>query len=118
MLKNLFSNWILWYDKTDLSICNDNWDQFLIKIHSISSVDNFWRLINNIFPLVEAPIGSNYHFFKEGIEPKWEDTENLGGGKWVLVFPKTKTSEIEKIWEKNSSCFNFRKIHDQRKSIY
>mmetsp|Transcript_25741 Transcript_25741/g.65471 ORF Transcript_25741/g.65471 Transcript_25741/m.65471 type:complete len:177 (-) Transcript_25741:474-1004(-) len=99
MFKNFLSNWVLWYDKTDLNICNDNWDQFLIRIHSINSVDNFWRLFNNIIPLIETPIGSNFHFFREGIEPKWEDTENIGGGKWVLTYPK-KNLEIEKIWEK------------------
>jgi translation initiation factor 4E len=99
MFENLFSKWVLWYDKTDSNICDDNWDQFLVKIYSIDSIENFWRLFNNIFSLADTPIGSNYHFFKEGIEPKWEDKKNLGGGKWVLTYPKT-NFEIDKIWEK------------------
>jgi len=99
MLLTFKSEWTLWYDKTDLNICNDNWDQFLIEIQNIQTFENFWRLFNNAPILSDLPIGSNYHFFKKGIEPKWEDSENIGGGKWVLCVPRTGNLEFEKIWE-------------------
>ncbi|KAI9716634.1 MAG: glucose repression mediator protein [Chrysothrix sp. TS-e1954] len=31
------------------------------------------------------PIVSDYHFFKDGIRPVWEDDENKKGGKWIIL---------------------------------
>jgi translation initiation factor 4E len=36
---------------------------------------------------------SNYHLFKEGIEPMWEDPQNKDGGKFVLTLPKQNRME-------------------------
>ncbi|AFP65328.1 eukaryotic translation initiation factor 4E (nucleomorph) [Chroomonas mesostigmatica CCMP1168] len=100
-MPNLLShNWTFWYDKTDLKICGKNWDQFLIKIYSFNTIENFFRLGNSILSLTNLPSGSNYHFFKTGIEPKWEDPENIEGGRWVFSASKNHRSKIEKIWEK------------------
>jgi translation initiation factor 4E len=91
--------WTLWYDKTDLTVCDDNWDQFLIKIQSINTFEKFWNLFNNTPSIFDLPIGSNFHFFIYGIEPKWEDFQNLNGGKWVISFPRSNSQDLEKIWE-------------------
>lgn len=99
MEMELKTEWTLWYDKTDLNICDNNWDQFLIKIESIFTIDNFWALFNNTPLISDLPSGSNYHFFKTGIEPKWEDLENLDGGRWVLSLSKVNIQDCEKIWE-------------------
>ncbi len=29
-------------------------------------------------------LGSNYHVFKHGVAPTWEDKANEGGGRWIL----------------------------------
>lgn len=29
--------------------------------------------------------GANYHLFKDGIKPLWEDPANKSGGKWVMI---------------------------------
>jgi translation initiation factor 4E len=103
MNNNLSSKWTLWYDKTDLNICDKNWDQYLIKIFSFHTIEDFWKLFNNICPISKIPSGSNYHFFKGDIEPKWEDSRNRLGGKWVLKIFKKNFLIIEKIWEKTLS---------------
>jgi len=41
-------------------------------------------------PITQLPLNSNYHIFKEGVEPMWEDAENINGGKFVLTVPKKK----------------------------
>jgi translation initiation factor 4E len=41
-------------------------------------------MYNNIAKVADIPIGSNYHLFKEGVKPAWEDSENEKGGKWVV----------------------------------
>ena len=49
-----------------------------------SQVEHFWRVFNNIKPPSMLEIGTNYHFFRKGIQPLWEDPANKKGGKWVL----------------------------------
>jgi translation initiation factor 4E len=38
----------------------------------------------------------DFHFFKEGIKPVWEDAANCKGGKWILRLKKGLSS---RIWE-------------------
>jgi translation initiation factor 4E len=45
----------------------------------------------------QLPISCNYHLFREGIEPKWEDKANEGGGKWVHAQPKQQQQQQRKI---------------------
>jgi len=40
----------------------------------------------------------NYHMFKEGIMPAWEDPQNAHGGKWVVELKTTEKTELDTIW--------------------
>jgi len=44
----------------------------------------------------EMPIVWEYHLFKEGIRPIWEDEENRKGGKWVIRLAK---GVADRCWE-------------------
>ena len=33
-------------------------------------------------------MGADFHLFKEGVEPKWEDPSCEHGGKWTVLVPK------------------------------
>jgi translation initiation factor 4E len=59
----------------------------------IMSPEQFWAIFNNILPAKMLAQNSNYHLFKEGIEPMWEDPQNKDGGKFVLSMPKSYRSE-------------------------
>lgn len=43
---------------------------------------------------------SDYHLFKEGIKPEWEDVQNSKGGKWQHAFAKKseQASQINELW--------------------
>lgn len=41
--------------------------------------------------------GANYHLFKDGIKPLWEDPANKNGGKWVMLV-RGQQSLIDSIW--------------------
>jgi translation initiation factor 4E len=45
-------------------------------------------LVNNLVPPSKLLPNANYHFFKEGIEPKWEHPRNEKGGKWQVVWQR------------------------------
>jgi len=81
--------WSLWYDNPGKRTSAASWADHLKMIVSFDTVEDFWRVFNNIKPASELPPGSNYHLFKDPIEPKWEDEANMNGGKWVVQVPKS-----------------------------
>ena len=43
--------------------------------------------------------GTDFHLFKEGIEPKWEDPKCARGGKWTFTAPKTSNrGTLDSYW--------------------
>ena len=42
------------------------------------------------------PSVSDYHIFKKGIRPVWEDDENKRGGKWII---RLKKGVSDRYWE-------------------
>jgi len=66
---------------------------------TFDTVEDFWRLYNNIVPASQLTPGSDYHLFKEHIEPKWEDPANAVGGKWIIPIPtKARGEGLDKLW--------------------
>eukprot|EP00223_Ostreococcus_mediterraneus_P005504 CAMPEP_0174578394 /NCGR_PEP_ID=MMETSP0929-20130131/790_1 /TAXON_ID=548131 ORGANISM="Ostreococcus mediterraneus, Strain clade-D-RCC2572" /NCGR_SAMPLE_ID=MMETSP0929 /ASSEMBLY_ACC=CAM_ASM_000573 /LENGTH=129 /DNA_ID=CAMNT_0015759495 /DNA_START=421 /DNA_END=810 /DNA_ORIENTATION=+ len=44
-------------------------------------------------------MGTDFHLFKEGIEPKWEDDTCAKGGKWTYYVPKqTDADSLDESW--------------------
>nr|UXY87953.1 eukaryotic translation initiation factor 4E [Cryptomonas curvata] len=92
--------WTFWFDKPDLKISDENWDQFLVKIDSFQTIRGFWCIFNNILLPSEFQHGINLHLFKSHIEPKWEDINNFHGGKWMITISKQIGPFVNKLWEK------------------
>jgi translation initiation factor 4E len=44
----------------------------------------------------QLPSVSDYHFFREGIRPVWEDDANKKGGKWIM---RLKKGVCDRYWE-------------------
>jgi hypothetical protein len=54
---------------------------------------------NNIVKVNHLEISSNYHVFKKGVRPEWEDEANANGGKFSIQFPRNRTGEaINDYW--------------------
>lgn len=53
---------------------------------------------NNISPVSELALKSDYHLFKKGIRPEWEDPQNKHGGKWAYQFKDKRTAPIDELW--------------------
>ena len=41
-------------------------------------------------------MNAEFHCFRAGVEPKWEDPECADGGKWSLV--SSRKSNLESMW--------------------
>jgi translation initiation factor 4E len=53
---------------------------------------------NNITPTSELALKSDYHLFKQGVRPEWEDLQNKHGGKWAFQFKDKRATPIDEIW--------------------
>ncbi|POM79562.1 Eukaryotic initiation factor 4E, partial [Phytophthora palmivora] len=84
----LQNRWVLWYDNPKKRHSTESWEENLKNVYTFSTVEDFWCLYNNILAPTKLSIGSNYHLFKEGIRPMWEDPINAKGGKWIFTNPR------------------------------
>lgn len=53
---------------------------------------------NNITKTSELALKSDYHLFKAGIRPEWEDLQNKHGGKWAYQFKDKRNTLIDDLW--------------------
>lgn len=53
---------------------------------------------NNITPTSDLALKSDYHLFKKGVRPEWEDSQNKHGGKWAYQFKDKKAINIDALW--------------------
>lgn len=53
---------------------------------------------NNIQKTSELALKSDYHLFKQGVRPEWEDEQNMNGGKWAYQFKDKRAVAIDDLW--------------------
>ncbi|KAK2733663.1 eukaryotic translation initiation factor 4E [Myotisia sp. PD_48] len=93
----LLNEWVLWYTKPP-SGRGDNWNDLLKEVVSFNSVEEFWGIYNNIAPASQLPLKADYHLFKKGVKPEWEDQQNKHGGRWSYSFKSKEKVPIDEIW--------------------
>ncbi|KAI1749618.1 translation initiation factor eIF 4e-like domain-containing protein [Xylaria castorea] len=93
----LQNKWTLWFTKPS-SGKGDNWNDLLKEVITFDSVEEFWGIYNNIAPVSELAMKSDYHLFKEGVRPEWEDIQNKHGGKWSYQFKDKRSIDINDLW--------------------
>ena len=62
----------------------------------MSTVEDFFNVYRHMNKPSQLPTVSDWHFFKDGIRPFWEDEENKKGGKWIL---RVKKGVADRYWE-------------------
>jgi len=73
-----------------------DYEKSTIKLASIASVESFWTIYSHLKRPSLLPTVSDYHIFKDGIRPVWEDEANKRGGKWVV---RLKKGVADRYWE-------------------
>ncbi|KIX09825.1 uncharacterized protein Z518_00906 [Rhinocladiella mackenziei CBS 650.93] len=73
-----------------------DYEKSTLKLASISSVENFWTIYSHLKRPSLLPTVSDYHIFKDGIRPVWEDEANKKGGKWIV---RLKKGVADRYWE-------------------
>lgn len=59
-------------------------------------MEHFWRVYDHIIRPNDFKQTTDYHLFKDGIKPTWEDPQNKNGGKWMVRLKKGLAS---RLWE-------------------
>ncbi|KAI8848369.1 translation initiation factor eIF 4e-like domain-containing protein [Chytridium lagenaria] len=90
--------WTLWYDSQQKKATQSNWHDNLKNLITVETVEDFWGVYNNVIKATQLVAGSNFHFFKAGVQPMWEDPFNAKGGKWVTQVHKNKKKELDSLW--------------------
>ncbi|KAL8992558.1 MAG: hypothetical protein Q9188_007561 [Gyalolechia gomerana] len=93
----LMHEWTLWFTKPP-SGKDHNWNDLLKEVVTFDSVEEFWGVYNNITPTSELALKSDYHLFKKGVRPEWEDPQNKHGGKWAYQFKDKRATPIDELW--------------------
>ncbi|KPI39718.1 Eukaryotic translation initiation factor 4E-1 [Cyphellophora attinorum] len=93
----LLNSWSLWFTKPPSSK-GDNWNDLLKEVVQFDSVEEFWGVYNNITAVSDLAVKSDYHLFKKGVRPEWEDPQNKHGGKWSYSFKDKKLVNIDELW--------------------
>lgn len=89
----LHKKWVLWFDNPRLAPEGSSWRENLKECGTFDGVEALWEVFNNVKSPSQLSVNGNYHIFREGIEPMWEDKQNVNGGKFVLTIPKKDSKE-------------------------
>ena len=90
----LKSTWIVWY-RPPTSKYSD-YEKSTIPLAHFSTVETFWSIYTHLKRPSTLPSVSDYHIFRKGIRPVWEDEENKRGGKWII---RLKKGVSDRYWE-------------------
>ncbi|XP_010920306.2 eukaryotic translation initiation factor [Elaeis guineensis] len=88
--------WTFWFDNQSKPKQGAAWGTTLRKVYTFDTVEEFWCLYDQIFRPSKLPGNADFHCFKTGIEPKWEDPECANGGKWSVTCSRKGT--LDNMW--------------------
>lgn len=72
------------------------YEKTLHSIARVETVEDFFTAYSHLKRPSTLPLVSDYHLFKEGIRPIWEDGDNKRGGKWIV---RLKKGVADRYWE-------------------
>ncbi|KAL8851225.1 MAG: hypothetical protein Q9221_003856 [Calogaya cf. arnoldii] len=86
--------WIVWYRPPTSKF--QDYEKSTTALAHFSSVESFWAVYTHLKRPSTLSAVSDYHLFKKGIRPVWEDEENKRGGKWIV---RLKKGVSDRYWE-------------------
>mmetsp|Transcript_11755 Transcript_11755/g.13531 ORF Transcript_11755/g.13531 Transcript_11755/m.13531 type:complete len:280 (+) Transcript_11755:173-1012(+) len=75
----------------------EDYEKRIKQIGEFSTIEGFWKLYNHVLrPNDVSATSTDFHLFRAGIKPIWEDPANKKGGKWIVRLVKGLAS---RYWE-------------------
>lgn len=93
----LKNGWVFWF-RPPISKSNGylEYEKTLHAMAVCDTVEDFFTIYKHLKRPSTLPLVSDYHIFKKGIRPVWEDEENKKGGKWIV---RLKKGVADRYWE-------------------
>lgn len=90
-------SWVFWF-RPPISKSNGfvEYEKTLHQIACVDNVEDFFSVYTHLKRPSTLPLVSDYHLFKKGIRPIWEDDDNKKGGKWIV---RLKKGVLDRYWE-------------------
>lgn len=73
-----------------------DYEKTLHAMAGFETAEDFFKVYRHLKRPSALPLVSDYHLFKAGIRPVWEDDENKQGGKWIV---RLKKGVADRYWE-------------------
>lgn len=93
----LRNGWVFWF-RPPISKANGyiEYEKTLHPMAACETVEEFFEIYRHLNRPSTLPLVSDYHMFKKGVRPIWEDDENKKGGKWIV---RLKKGVADRYWE-------------------
>ncbi|CAG8773527.1 12669_t:CDS:2, partial [Cetraspora pellucida] len=100
----LSNSWTMYYvdtsvSKTNSRLASRKYSSTLHSVFSCSTVPELceqYKALTSYIKPSDLKIDSNLNFFKDDIQPMWEDVRNEGGGKLTLCPPRR---QLDSLWD-------------------
>ena len=89
--------WVFWF-RPPISKANGyiEYEKTLHPMAACETVEELFEIYRHLNRPSSLPLVSDYHLFKKGVRPIWEDDENKKGGKWIV---RLKKGVADRYWE-------------------
>lgn len=94
---SLKHGWAFWF-RPPISKSNGyvEYEKTLHPVGEFDTLESFFSVYEHLKRPSTLPLVSDYHIFKKGTRPIWEDEENKKGGKWIV---RLKKGVADRYWE-------------------
>ncbi|KAJ2340576.1 hypothetical protein GGF43_006383, partial [Coemansia sp. RSA 2618] len=89
--------WSFWFIHRAPGHKINDYEAAMTKVASFASVEAFWAVYSHLKRADQVPTITDYHMFRAGVRPVWEDPANSSGGKWMI---RLKKGLSPRMWEK------------------
>uniref|UniRef100_A0A6B2LJ37 Uncharacterized protein n=1 Tax=Arcella intermedia TaxID=1963864 RepID=A0A6B2LJ37_9EUKA len=87
-----------WFMKRQGQRSQENYEKSIKQIGTFGTVEDFWAYYNHLLRPNDLPYACDYHLFRDGVKPMWEDDENKQGGKFIVRITRGKRTS-SRFWE-------------------
>lgn len=75
-----------------------NYTSTISRVGTVTSIEAFARLMNWCKRPSLLLNGANVSFFRDEINPTWEDAANTKGGKWTILLKAKSAARVDEFW--------------------
>ncbi|KAJ2613284.1 hypothetical protein H4S08_002290 [Coemansia sp. RSA 1365] len=90
-------SWSFWFMHRAPGQKISDYEAAMTKIATFATVETFWAVYSHLKRADQVPTITDYHMFRAGVRPVWEDPVNINGGKWMIRLKKGLTA---RLWER------------------